>query len=121
METDIPFDGNDLSPLLENPNLEWLHPSVIEFGNGNAAVRGERWRYIRYADGEEELYDHHTDPNEWHNLARNPTYQTIKETLSKYLPKEWAPDALRKGAFKFDPENWTFTHKETGRVVHGGN
>ena len=27
-------------------------------------MRSERWRYIRYTDGSEELYDHHQDPHE---------------------------------------------------------
>ena len=47
LESDTDFDGPDLTPLLANPYAEWPHPSLIEFGYGNTAVRDERWRYIR--------------------------------------------------------------------------
>ncbi|MCZ6672988.1 MAG: sulfatase [Verrucomicrobia bacterium] len=119
LKCDIPFDGRDLSPLLKDPQKDWPHPSVIEFGRGNAAVRDERWRYILYSDGEEELYDHNSDPNEWTNLAENPTYQNIKNELTKHFPETWAPNALPKGAYKFDPDNWTFTNKKTGVITSG--
>ena len=33
------------------------------------ALRTPTHRYIRYASGEEELYDHRADPHEWENLA----------------------------------------------------
>jgi len=39
------------------------------FDPGNGSLRTDRWRYIRYADGSEELYDHLSDPNEWNNLS----------------------------------------------------
>ena len=42
----------------------------MTMGRGNHAVRSDRWRYIRYADGEEELYDHSKDPWEWENVAK---------------------------------------------------
>jgi iduronate 2-sulfatase len=44
-------------------------------------VRNERWRYIRYADGFEELYDHASDPDERHNLAREPALTAEKTRL----------------------------------------
>ena len=119
LQSEIPFDGQDLSPLLEDPDEEWPHPSVTEFGRGNAAVRDERWRYIHYSDGTEELYDHQTDPNEWTNLSSDPAYQITKDRLAQYLPDTYAPNLSSKSAFEFDPENWTFTHKETGAVVTG--
>lgn len=119
LESDIPFDGRDLSPLLDNPNKKWPHPSVIEFGRGNAAVRDERWRYFHYSDGSEELYDHQNDPHEWHNLAKKNTYQDIKDKLALHLPATWAADALPKRAFVFDPDNWTFTNKTTSEVTYG--
>jgi iduronate 2-sulfatase len=52
----------------------------------NFAVRSEQWRYIRYRDGAEELYDHHNDPGEHFNLAGNPEYLTILEQHRKYIP-----------------------------------
>lgn len=121
LESNIPFDGHDLSPILNNPDIAWPHTSVIEFGLGNAAVQDENWRYIRYSDGTEELYDHRTDPNEWKNLAIENSYQPIKDKLGKSIPENWESPALPKSAYAFDPENWTFTNKKTGEVFNGRN
>ena len=121
MDSDIPFDGPDLSPLLKNPDDKWEHPSVIDYEYRNSAVRNERWRYIRYKDGTDELYDHVSDPNEWNNLTADPKYQKTKDILADYLPKTYAPNLPGKSAFVFDPDNWTFKNKETGQIVHGNN
>lgn len=66
------LEGVSLQPLLENPNAAWEHVAISTLGQNNHAVRDQRWRYIRYADESEELYDHQTDPNEWNNLATEP-------------------------------------------------
>jgi hypothetical protein len=55
-------------------------------------VRSQRWRYIRYSDGTEELYDHDKDELEWTNLAGDPKYADIKKDLAKWLPETNAPD-----------------------------
>ena len=57
------------------------------FGKGNHAVRTKRWRYIRYHDGGEELYDHDADPKEWTNLAKLSRYSSLIERLRKTIPK----------------------------------
>ena len=78
---------------------------------GNHAVRSERWRYIRYADRGEELYDHQTDPNEWTNLADRPAMASVKRELARWLPTEDAPTAPAKSAYDFDPKSYTWTLK----------
>jgi hypothetical protein len=60
-------------------------------GRGNHSLRTSRWRYIRYADGSEELYDHDADPNEWTNLASQPQHAAVRKELSQWLPKNEAP------------------------------
>ena len=50
------------------------------------SVQTERWRYIRYRDGGQELYDHERDPNEWTNLASIPKYSSVKTELANSLP-----------------------------------
>ena len=87
------LDGVSLRPLLETPDARWERASLTTHGRGNHAVRGERWRYIRYADGSEELYDHKADDPEWHNLAGDPGYDDVKSRLSRWIPEEEAPNA----------------------------
>jgi hypothetical protein len=49
-------------------------------------VRNDQWRYIRYFDGSEELYDHRIDPNEWTNLADDNKFRKIKIEMAKWVP-----------------------------------
>lgn len=112
-------DGISLGPLLKNPNQPWERPAVVEFQPGNAAVRSERFRYIRYHDGSEELYDHASDPDEWHNLADSLEHRSIKRELADWITKKWKGAALTKNAFEFDPQAFTWTDKKSGRVTHG--
>jgi len=91
-------DGASVVPLLRNPNAKWNHPALMSYMRGNHAVRSDRWRYIRYADGSEELYDHESDPHEWNNLASDPTLSDVIIRHRKYLPATEAKqvDDLRK-------------------------
>ncbi len=82
------LEGHSLSPLLKNPNAKWQWPALTTHNQNNHAIRSERWRYIRYADGSEELYDHQSDPNEWKNLASDRRFAKIIQEHQKWLPKE---------------------------------
>ena len=64
-----------------------LSPSLSVLG-GNHAVRTERWRYIRYHDGGEELYDHSNDPWEWTNLAGGAEHAAVIGELRALLPDD---------------------------------
>ncbi len=86
-------DGHDLTPLLEKPDAGWDHVAITTHGRGNHAVRSATHRYIRYADGSEELYDHREDPYEWNNLARDPANGKLIAQLAAHLPKT---EATRK-------------------------
>jgi arylsulfatase A-like enzyme len=79
-------EGRSLVPLLEDPERAWDFPAITTYGYDNHAVRTERYRYIRYSDGSEELYDHASDPNEWTNLAGESEYAGVKEALRRALP-----------------------------------
>ena len=83
-------EGHSLQPLLENPTADWPHFTRTSFGPGNVTLRSERYRYIHYHDGSEELYDHKKDSNEWTNLANNPEYLSIKQQHAAALPKQYA-------------------------------
>jgi len=90
---DPAWEGRSLRPLLAQPDAAWDFPSITTHGRNNHAVRSERWRYIRYADGSEELYDHDADPLEWKNLAGDPQLAGVKQELARWLPSVNAPDA----------------------------
>jgi len=81
------LEGVNLKPLLQDPNATWDRPAVTTFMTNNHTVRSERWRYIRYSDGGEELYDHENDPHEHNNLAQVPGYEQIKTDLALWLPQ----------------------------------
>jgi len=85
------LQGVSLKPLLADPSAAWDRPAVTTHGFSNHTVRTERWRYIRYADGGEELYDHEKDPLEWTNLAKDSQFDSVKADLAKWLPKDNTP------------------------------
>jgi arylsulfatase A-like enzyme len=90
------LSGQSLAPLLADPNADWARPAITTHGRLNHAIRSDRWRYIKYADGSEELYDHATDPMEYTNLAGDPKHESIKKKLSDWLPQQNAPNAPKK-------------------------
>lgn len=63
-------------------------PPVSTWGRGNHSVRKDAWRYTRYVDGSEELYNRASDPNEWHNLAGDCRFKEMIERLKRFLPKD---------------------------------
>lgn len=80
------LQGRSLMPLINKPASEWPHPAVTTYGRNNHSVRNERWRYIRYADGSEELYDRSVDPMEWTNLMVKPGHEKTASDLRRFLP-----------------------------------
>jgi arylsulfatase A-like enzyme len=84
--------GASIRPLLENPSAEWKIPAVTTWLFNNHTVRNDQFRYIRYNDGGEELYDHGNDPNEWTNVAGQPQYAAVKAELARWLPTQNQPD-----------------------------
>ena len=83
-------EGRSLRPLLDG-SAEWPHAALTTYGRNNHGVRDERFRYIRYEDGSEELYDHESDAHEWTNVAADPAYRETKERLAAHLPDVNAP------------------------------
>ncbi|MFN3322477.1 MAG: sulfatase [Bryobacteraceae bacterium] len=90
------LEGANLTPLLRNPAAAWNRPALTTFNRNNHSVRSERWRYTRYDDGTEELYDHQSDPMEWNNLASKPEHAAVKRDLARWIPKVNAPDSVRE-------------------------
>lgn len=81
------LDGESLVPLLRTPDSETGRSVVCTQGYRNHAVRTDRWRYIRYEDGSEELYDQLNDAKNFHNLAGDARYASMKREMISRLPK----------------------------------
>jgi arylsulfatase A-like enzyme len=99
------LEGRSLVPLLDQPAREWPYPVLSNWMYKNYSVRSERYRYIQYRDGSEELYDHQVDPNEHINQAGNPEFRDIIEQHKKWIPASpalpvgsatWKGDSLTK-------------------------
>lgn len=81
------LEGTNLVPQLRDPKTERPTPVVSTWQYNNHAVRSKDFRYIRYRDGSEELYDHRVDPGEHRNLANDDRYQGVKKRLGNAIPE----------------------------------
>lgn len=102
--------GRSLVPLVENSGTSWRHSIITTYAKNNHTLRSNRFRYIRYEDGSEELYDHFRDSHEWTNLANYPEYTSELETFRKNLPKDNAPYHPIVGSGPINP--WFAEHYE---------
>ena len=81
------LEGQSFVDLLIHPDVVTERVAITTQGKNNHSVRSRQHRYIQYADGSEELYDHNNDPNEWTNLALDDRYAATKKRLAGFLPK----------------------------------
>jgi arylsulfatase A-like enzyme len=105
------LEGESLAPLLRDPSVR-RNPAVSTFQPGNHAVIDERWRYIRYRDGGEELYDRVADPNEFTNLAPDPSHADRKRDMAKWIPATSAAPKPGRNQYDFDFATYTFRLKQ---------
>ncbi|AMV18765.1 sulfatase [Planctomyces sp. SH-PL14] len=87
------LEGISLLPQLRDPAAPQERPAITSHNQGNHGIRSERWRYIRYADGSEELYDLQTDPHEWENIVSKPAGAAIAEEHRRWIPDVDVPPA----------------------------
>lgn len=82
--SDIAADGEPLpAPIF--PIVKRRIPVLTTWQRDNHSIREGDWRYTVYRDGGEELYDHRTDPFEWHNLANKEHARRIRDQLRSRL------------------------------------
>ena len=89
------LEGESLLGLLKDPSAERERPALTTHGRNCHSIRTKRWRYIRYSDGTEELYDHDNDEMEWTNLAGRANCAAVKKDLARWMPKTNVPDSPR--------------------------
>ena len=87
------LEGINLRPQLADADIPRVRPAITSHNQGNHAVRSERWRFIQYADGSEELYDLQADPHEWRNLSAEPSLAEVLAEHRRWLPKVDVPPA----------------------------
>jgi choline-sulfatase len=87
------LEGLSLMPQIKDPAARRKRPAITSHNQGNHGIRSEHWRYIRYADGSEELYDMQNDPHEWTNLAGDPQHQAVLAEHRRWLPEIDRPAA----------------------------
>lgn len=122
------LDGHSLKPLLDHPEAgQWSGPTEAltalykwrmnyRPSYESYSLRSRDWRYIRYENGKEELYETTRDPHEWHNLAVKPEHSDrlvgFRQRLRSRLPSpgtippqpEWKPKDSNNPAA--NPEAW---------------
>lgn len=112
--------GTSLVPLLKDPLKKRKAPSLTSFvfnqdmksERPSHALSDDRYRYIKYANGFEELYDLKNDPHEFTNLASHPDHSKILKGFSSQIPTDTAPN--RK-----PPRNSPFNKKAAKKPTYG--
>lgn len=82
------LDGQSLVPLMIDPSARREAPALMTWGRGNHSIRQGSWRFTRYEDGTEELYDRGSDPLEWTNLVPQASLAAVRRQLAAALPDE---------------------------------
>jgi arylsulfatase A-like enzyme len=86
------IESRSFVPLLGDPSAPWPHAVITHLDRPeNYAISTEKWRYIHYYDGGEEVYDIASDPHEWTNLASNRTYAAKLSEMRALAPTSMAP------------------------------
>jgi len=87
------MQGQSLWTLIQDPLATWRSDWYYEFSLPNTlgipaseGIRTEQWKFIRYAEtDEEELFDLSDDAMEINNLANVAAYETQRQLLSRRL------------------------------------
>ena len=75
--------GKSLLPILQNPDAS-VKQMALSFHKGTS-MRTDRWHYMLYQDGSQELYDVVSDPSELNNLAKDPQHGEMVAQLKRQL------------------------------------
>ncbi len=93
-------EGTSFVPLLSEPERAWKKAAFTTVARGKntmgRSIRTERYRYTEWGDEKAaELYDHDKDPQELHNLVKDPAHAETLGEMRRLL-KEGYKGALPK-------------------------
>jgi arylsulfatase A-like enzyme len=91
----VTMDGSSLLPYATDPRRTNPRPVLLEANTKDdpspglpyTGIETGRYKYIRYRDGEEELYDLTRDPGELRSRHRDPHYRRTKQALAARLAR----------------------------------
>lgn len=78
------------------------------------SCRDARWRYVYWLDAPEQLYDLQADPDEMHDLGRDPSTASVREQMRDRLLDWFARRKLRITVSDEEVERGTAAHKRAG-------
>jgi len=85
-----PVDGMSWLPLMDGSRTTWRHEILLEQWRDDpekrwSGIRTETHKFVRYDNGDEELYDLIADPDELQNLAHDATFTAQRADLASRL------------------------------------
>ncbi len=97
----VSLDGESLFCLMQGKHEGWQDEAFSEYlahGVSRPTAMLRRGRYkLHYSLGDPpQLYDIPNDPNEFHDLSREPVYQSVVEELQAQLLSHWDPVAIEQ-------------------------
>lgn len=90
LEIPATVQGQSLRPVLQDPGAAVREAAFSLDRRKGQSIRTERWAYMRYKDGSEELYDMVADPGQFANLAGSVEVAGRKAELEKMLKEKVA-------------------------------
>lgn len=89
------LEGLSLAPQCTDATAPRERPAITTCNQGNFSVVNECWRYIRYVDGAEELYDTAKDPAEFDNVLT--AHPEVAAELRRWIPETDRGPAVGSG------------------------
>lgn len=117
----IDLEGISLSPQLISADTRRDRPAITSHNQGNHAIRTKRWRYIRYADQSEELYDLANDRHEWNNLASQSGFKAVIAELRPWIPQTDVPPVPNSAQRVLNYNKSTDEAEWEGTTIHRGD
>lgn len=106
-DDDAPWVDETYAEYCTDGMARWTGPTPVQ----QRMVRTRRWKLVYYHGARPQLFDLEADPDEMHDLAEDPRYTGVCDTLSAKLLAGWDPDRIaatmaRRRADKTVMQDW---------------